>query len=84
MNVVYNITMSTQYCRCTICSSKYKLSKLVEIGEEQFCEACFRRQFLLRSAIEHFMVPSIQECVVEVPGNLIHCLLDEVNDVVYM
>ena len=26
------------------------------VGEEDYCEPCFRRQYLLRSAIEHFMV----------------------------
>jgi hypothetical protein len=38
------------------------------MGEEDFCEACFRRQYLIRSAIEHFMIPTVEECTVEVPG----------------
>ena len=54
--------------RCAVCSKKTKASKSVHLGEEDFCESCFKRQYLLRSAIEHFMVPTIQECTVEVPS----------------
>jgi hypothetical protein len=55
--------------KCDICSKKVKTSKAVTIGEEDYCDACFRRQYLLRSAIEHFMVPTIQECKIQVPIN---------------
>lgn len=41
---------------------------MVELCEEAYCDACFRRQFILRSAIEHFMVPTIEESIVDVPG----------------
>jgi hypothetical protein len=54
--------------RCGICTKKLKSSKLMQMGEEDFCEACFRRQYLIRSAIEHFMIPTVEECTVEVPG----------------
>ena len=41
---------------CNICSKKVKVTKAVNLGEKDYCDPCFRRQFLLRSAIEHFMV----------------------------
>lgn len=47
---------------------KLKTAKMVTMGEDDFCEQCFRRQYLIRSAIEHFMIPTVEECTVEVPG----------------
>ena len=41
---------------CNICSKKVKVTKAVNFGAQDYCDPCFRRQFLLRSAIEHFMV----------------------------
>ena len=50
------------FFRCCICSKKAKHSKSVSLGEEDYCEPCFRRQYLLRSAIEHFMVSFVCAC----------------------
>lgn len=47
---------------------KLKTAKMVTVGEDDFCDPCFRRQYLVRSAIEHFMIPTVEECTVEVPG----------------
>ena len=66
---MYVVRMAFSFFRCNICSRKVKQTKSVALGEDDYCEPCFRRQYLLRSAIEHFMVPSIQECTVEVPVN---------------
>jgi hypothetical protein len=32
------------------------MSKLVYLGEHDFCESCFKRQYTVRSAIDHFLV----------------------------
>ena len=52
------------FFRCCICSKKAKHSKSVSLGEEDYCEPCFRRQYLLRSAIEHFMVSFVCVCCI--------------------
>lgn len=44
--------------RCFVCSRKVKMSKLIYLGEHDFCESCFKRQYALRSAIDHFLVRS--------------------------
>ena len=42
--------------RCDICSKKVKTTKSVSVSDEDYCDSCFRRQYLLCSAIDHFMV----------------------------
>ncbi|XP_019849038.1 PREDICTED: uncharacterized protein LOC109580393 [Amphimedon queenslandica] len=55
--------------RCDICTRKVKSIKCVEFWEMSFCDGCCKRNFMLKSALEHFLVPSIQECQVQVPLN---------------
>ena len=52
------MTLNTNFLmfRCDVCSKKTKVSKIMVIGEHDFCETCFKRQYILRTAIDHFMV----------------------------
>ena len=50
------VIFSIAHSRCTVCSKKVKMGKLILLGDHDFCESCFKRQYAMRSAVDHFHV----------------------------
>ncbi len=48
----------------------------MEIGEHDFCEHCFKRQYVLRSAVDHFMVSIIVPIIIIIIITWLLYLLD--------